>query len=225
MSADIRQLIETCEKPVENSREFAKFAHDWEFEHNTSSPGNSKANGKAESAVKTAKNLMKKSLEAGTDLYTAILDYRNTPTQGLETSPAQRLMNRRTKTLLPTTKRLLQPRVYYADKEQSQLKQRQERQRAIYDKNARDLPPLCEGDTVRMKPFGPGERMWRKAIVTEKLDDRSYYVENQDGGTYRRNRQHLNKSREQPPPTDRRQAHISTAEQAPNPSGNADKQN
>ncbi|KAK3710010.1 hypothetical protein QZH41_003337 [Actinostola sp. cb2023] len=119
--------------PQFSCREFAKFAHDWEFEHNTSSPGNSKANGEAESAVKTAKNLMKKSLEAGTDLYTAILDYRNTPTQGLETSPAQRLMNRRTKTLLPTTKRLLQPRVYYADKEQSQLKQRQERQRAIYD--------------------------------------------------------------------------------------------
>ncbi|KAK3731844.1 hypothetical protein QZH41_020210 [Actinostola sp. cb2023] len=158
---------------------------------------------------------MKKSLEAGTDLYTAIQDYRNTPTQGLETSPAQRLMNRRTKTLLPTTKRLLQPRVYYADKKQSQLKQRQERQRAIYDKNARDLPPLCEGDTVRMKPFRPGERIWRKAIVTEKLDDRSYYVASQDGGTYRRNRQHLNKSREQPPPTDSRQAHISTAEQAP----------
>ncbi|KAK3752981.1 hypothetical protein QZH41_016289 [Actinostola sp. cb2023] len=178
--------------PQFSCREFAKFAHDWEFEHNTSSPGNSKANGKAESAVKTAKNLMKKSLEAGTDLYTAILDYRNTPTQGLETSPAQRLMNRRTKTLLPTTKTLLQPRVYYADKEQSQLKQRQERQRAIYDKNARDLPPLCEGDTVRMKPFRPGERMWRKAIVTEMLDDRSYYVESQDGGTYRRNRQHLN---------------------------------
>ncbi|KAK3736231.1 hypothetical protein QZH41_007338 [Actinostola sp. cb2023] len=76
-----------------------------------------------------------------------------------------------------------------------------------------------------MKPFRSGERIWRKAIVMEKLDDRSYYVESQDGGTHRRNRQHLNKSREQPPPTDSRQAHISTAEQAPNPSGNADKQN
>ncbi|KAK3703506.1 hypothetical protein QZH41_002225 [Actinostola sp. cb2023] len=102
--------------PQFTADEFSKFAKTWHFEHRTSSPGNSKGNGKAESAVKTAKRLMRKALDAGTEPYLAILDYRNTPTQGMESSPAQRLMNRRTKTLLPTTRALLQPRVFYPDK-------------------------------------------------------------------------------------------------------------
>lgn len=40
--------------------------------------------------------------------YLAILDVRNTPTQGAGSSPAQRLMNLRKKTLLPRRDRLLQ---------------------------------------------------------------------------------------------------------------------
>ena len=65
--------------------------------------------------MKTAKRILRKALYAGTDPYVAILDYRNTPTQGMESSPAHRLMNRRTKTLLPTKKTLLQPRVVLQD--------------------------------------------------------------------------------------------------------------
>ena len=99
------------------SEEFQRFSKEWDFEHRTSSPYNSKGNGKVESAVKTAKRLLRKALDNGTDPYIAILDYRNTPTQGLESSPAQRLMNRRTRTLLPTTKTLLQPRLVHTDKE------------------------------------------------------------------------------------------------------------
>ena len=47
-----------------------------------------------------------------------------------------------------------------------------------------------------MKPFKAGERVWRKAIVTDKLDDRSYNIEAEDGGKYRRNRSHLRKTKE-----------------------------
>lgn len=67
--------------PQFTSSEFAKFAKEWDFEHKTNSPGNSKANGKVESAVKTAKNLIRKALDSRTDPYSAILDYCNTPTQ------------------------------------------------------------------------------------------------------------------------------------------------
>ena len=74
--------------PLFSCNEFATFAHTWEFKHCTISPGNSKANGKVESAVKTAKRLLHKALEAGTDPYLAILDYRNMPTQGIRSSPA-----------------------------------------------------------------------------------------------------------------------------------------
>ena len=43
---------------------------------------------------------MKKAKMSGQDPYLSILDHRNTPTQGLNASPAQRLLSRRTRTLL-----------------------------------------------------------------------------------------------------------------------------
>ena len=86
------------------SSEFIKFSKEEDFEHRTSSPGNSKGNRIVELAVKTAENLTWKALDATTHLYLAILNYHNTPTQGIESSSVQRLMNRRTQILLPTTK-------------------------------------------------------------------------------------------------------------------------
>ena len=44
------------------SNEFVQFANEWEFRHVSSCPHHQKANGKAESAIKIAKNLFKKAL-------------------------------------------------------------------------------------------------------------------------------------------------------------------
>jgi len=78
-------------------------------EHVTSSPHYPRSNGKVEAAVKSAKRMLKKTRESGADQYLALLDIRNTPTSDLP-SPGQRLMNRRTRTLLlPMTDRLLEP--------------------------------------------------------------------------------------------------------------------
>ena len=60
-------------------------------------PTRSQTNGKAENAVKTAQRIMLKALEAGSDPYLGLLDFQNTPTEELGTSPAQRLFGRRTK--------------------------------------------------------------------------------------------------------------------------------
>lgn len=174
---------------------FHKFVTDWDIEHLTSSPYNSKGNGKAESAVKTAKRLLRKAKDSGSDQYMALLDYRNTPTQGVGSSPVQRLMNRRTKTLLPTTESLLKPRSVDTDAERSKLKSRQKKQKSYFDKTAKDLKPLNEGDVVRMKPFKMSNKVWRKATVLRRLDDRSYEVET-DNGIVRRNRLHIRKSNE-----------------------------
>ena len=83
----------------------------YDIEHVTSSPHYPQSNGKAENAIKTAKNLLKKSKVAGTDFHLALLAWRNTPSEGLESSPAQRMFGRRTRTLIPTTSELLKPKI------------------------------------------------------------------------------------------------------------------
>jgi len=184
--------------PQFSCEEFASFAKCWDFEHVPSSPGNSKANGKAESAVKSAKRLLKKTADGGEDQYLALLDSRNTPNQGMDSSPVQRLMNRRTKTLLPTASRLLLPRSSNTELDRDKLKLKQQKQAQRYNKSAKDLPVLMEGDVVRMQPFILGQKEWRKAVVTSRLDERSYNVQTPNG-TYRRNRAHIRKTPEVPP--------------------------
>ncbi|KAL9988400.1 hypothetical protein ACROYT_G002838 [Oculina patagonica] len=152
-----------------------------EFEDTPTSPYNSKGNGKVESAVKTAKRLLRKTTDAGTYSYLAILAHRNTPTQGMESSPAQRLMNRRTKILLPNTRELLKPHSVVPDMEITALRKRQEKQAQHHSKSAKKLEPLANGDEVRMKPFVAGKKILEKAMVKERLDERSYTVETANG--------------------------------------------
>ena len=173
--------------PQFSSASFQHFTKDWDFEHLTISPGHSQSNGQVESAAKTAKKIIKKAAKAKSDIYLAILDHRNTPTQGMLASPAQVLMNRRTKTLLPTAASLLKPTTTY-NPELKRLSK--ERQKKYYDITAKDLQPLQEGESVRMKPHQKGKTEWRKAMVTKRLDERSYEIES-EGRTYRRNRVEL----------------------------------
>ena len=91
------------------SHDFLKFSRDWDFEHLTSSPHHSQGNGKAESAVKEAKKSLRKCRARGSDTFLALLDHRNTPPASVQVSPAQRLFNRRTRSLLPMTANLLAP--------------------------------------------------------------------------------------------------------------------
>ena len=173
------------------SDEFQKFASEWEFDHVTSSPFHSASNGKAESAVKIAKKLIKKTERDGTDFYKAVLDWRNTPTVGMNSSPVQRLMSRRTQTLIPTSEKLLQPQLTHDVVEKIKLKC--QRAKSAYDRHARHLPELDIGQSVYVKPLPDRKEPWQKGTLTDKLSTRSYTVDVQ-GKTYRRNRQHLRES-------------------------------
>ena len=96
--------------PQYSSTHFSRFAREWEFQHTTSSPLHSQSNGKAESVVKIAKNVVKKAKRGNKDLQMSLLEWRNTPdSNGL--SPVQKLMSRRTRTTIPTTEALLKPGV------------------------------------------------------------------------------------------------------------------
>lgn len=165
---------------------FARFASEWEFEHVTSSPRHPKANGKAESAVKIAKNLLRKAARDGNDPWKAVLHWRNTPTENVDSSPAQRLMSRRLKTSIPVTNRLLEPAVVTGVTEK--LQYRRQLAKSFYDRSARVLPDLEVGEPVRMKP-PPGDtsHIWRAGTCLGKVAPRSYLVDI-DGSVYRRNR-------------------------------------
>ena len=90
-----------------NSTEFKKFAKDWGFQTITSSPRYPQSNGMSEKAVQTVKRILKKAK----DLYIALLECRNTPVTGMTYSPSQLLMNRTTRTKLPTAREELHPKL------------------------------------------------------------------------------------------------------------------
>lgn len=74
-----------------SSREFAEFVSQWEFQHVMSSPYHPKQNEKAELAVKVVKRIFRKAIRDNKDPWRSVLDYRNTPTTGMQVSPGQLL--------------------------------------------------------------------------------------------------------------------------------------
>ena len=117
----------------------------------------------------------------------ALLELRNVPTEKMEYSPVQRLFGRRTRTKLPIAKRLLKPET--CTRVVEKLLEKKERQAFYYDRGAKELKPLERGQVVRFRP--PGYRKWKKAVVDDQTDVRSYAIRTEDGRRYRRNRSHL----------------------------------
>ena len=89
------------------SQEFTEFTLAYGFKHTTTRPRYPQSGGLHEKAVQTVKSMLKKVEESGEDVYLALLDYRNTPMDGV--SPAQALMNRQLKSTIPTTPEHLKP--------------------------------------------------------------------------------------------------------------------
>ena len=191
----IPNLFQSDNGPPFDSQEFRDFAAAYEFELVTSSPNYPQSNGRVENAVKTAKQLMKKSKQAGTDFYLALLDWRNTPTEGVGCSPMQRLCGRRTRTLLPTATSLLKPTTTPGVREK--LLKKKERQTYYNNRGTRELSPLRKSEAVVMLPSQQA-RKWKKAKVEDQVDVRSCAVCTEDGRVFQRNRRHLKKYH--PPP-------------------------
>ena len=163
------------------THEFKQFAEEWGFRHTTSSPEYPQSNGAAERAVQTAKRIFKKAAADKKDPFEGLLKYRNTPFEDIGVSPVQLLMSRRTRTMIPTHRRLLLPQAVDPDQVVKALKQRQSVSKKNYDKQGRDLPQLEPGDKVRIRPNR--DREWRKAEVLP----RSYLLQDERGRVYRRN--------------------------------------
>ena len=114
----------------------------------------------------------------------SIFAVRNTPQTTHGTSPTQRLMNRRTKTHLPTSGKLVKPKINRRAREL--IRRRQDLQRKYYNRRDRQLSPLKEGDVHKIKEM-------EKRTVIRQVGILSYEVES-NGSTYTRNRRFLRKS-------------------------------
>ena len=160
--------------PCYSSAEFKKFSEDWGFHHVTSSPGYPQSNGQSERTVQTVKSMLVKADAP----YKALLSYRNTPLGDVNLSPSQMLMGRRLRTQIPMTREMLKPQLYDPEEVLPKLKERQRKQKLQHDTPAKELPPLRNGELVRVRE---GNK-WKPATVTEILPSpRSYKVETERG--------------------------------------------
>ena len=164
------------------SSEFSDFANKWKFQHTTSSPHYPQSNGKAEAAVKICKRILRRC----EDPFMALLEHRNTVSEGMSTSPVQRLLGRATRSTLPRKEEATEAELSnHREKEVKRMKV-QER----YNRTARELPPLKEGQPVMVKDYQSHKRQWKEATVMKQLSGRSYSIE-MDGDLLRRNRRDL----------------------------------
>ena len=172
-----------------DSAEFSQFCQRKNIKHTKPSPHHHQSNGKAESAVKITKSLLRKSQASALNPYEALHDQRNTPTVGMTTSPSQRLLNRRTRIDIPMKGPLLAPNI--AENVLEEKANKTKKSEIYYDRNAKDLNELKPGDVIRVKPEGlvKGQE-WKKGSVIKSHGYRSYAVE-VDGKVLRRNRVHL----------------------------------
>ena len=124
-----------------SSKEFESFTKHWEFKHTTSSTPYTQANELVEKSVRTVKNLLTKEKEDHRDPYLGLLEYRNTPIDEF-CSPAQVLMSRRLRSIIPTTEAQLQPTVLDPNKVKQKLRLKQEKQKYYFDQHTKQLPVL-----------------------------------------------------------------------------------
>ena len=173
--------------PQFSSSEFLSFLQLYDIQLCTSSPNFPQSNGHIEKAVDIAKRIMQKAVDSNSDPYLGLLEYRSTPISG-SASPAQLLMSRTPRSILPTIQ--LRPKVI-PRKEIIRVHERNQcRQKTYYDRHAKDLAMLSPNKTVWMK-LSKEDKHWKKGIVLSMPEPRSYLVQTENGNTYRRNRVHL----------------------------------
>ncbi|XP_039890321.1 uncharacterized protein K02A2.6-like [Simochromis diagramma] len=178
----IPYIVMSDNGPCFSSKEWQKFAEQYDFKHVTSSPLYPQSNGKAEKGVHILKQLLKKAADIDSDPYLALLSYRASPVEcGL--SPAELVMNRKLSTTLPSC---VKPTTH--SKVCQRFRHLKMKQKSFYDRRAKQLRPLAVKDTVRVED----QNGWNtKATVLEEVAPRSFNVRTEDGQIIRRNRRSL----------------------------------
>ncbi|XP_040064706.1 uncharacterized protein K02A2.6-like [Ixodes scapularis] len=138
--------------PPFNAAKFKEFLTSWDIAYNPSSPYYARSNGLAERSIQTIKHALQRAVEDGKDLFVVLMYARSTPMDGLK-SPAELLMGRKIRTLVPMNPTQLQPH-YNCTEAQSRLHFRQERQHRHGDKRTKPLVALQKGQKVWFQHCG-----------------------------------------------------------------------
>lgn len=166
------------------SREMKQFASKYGFKHVTSSPYHQQGNGKAESAVKTAKRIIVKADIDNEDMWWCLLHWRNTPNK-IGSSPVQRLMSKKTRCGLPAIAKSFTPEI--VSDVPDKIEANKKRAKYYYDQSTKTLPDLEVGQGVQVQLRPDTKKTWSKGFVKDKLSSRSYVVD-VEGTPYRRDR-------------------------------------
>jgi transposase InsO family protein len=170
------------------SHAFVQFCNSWDIKQITSSPEYAQSNGLVERSVQSVKKMFKKVFDSDKDPYLSLLEYRNTPLSYSFYSPAQLLMGRRLRGILPMRDKLLNHVKPNYGKVEKFFKANQSRQAHYYNKHAKNLSPLQKNDAVvvrRGKEWVPG------VVINFCNRPRSYKVRLSNGTVLERNRKFL----------------------------------
>ena len=85
---------------------------------------------------------MRKCLNSKSDFYLALMEWRNTQTEGMKSSPQQRAMGRQSRTLLPVNKEDLKIKSSMVEQDLKDIQRKKRDQKLHYNKNKKDLIPL-----------------------------------------------------------------------------------
>ena len=187
----IPEIVYSDNGPQFSCRKFKNFAKEWYFLHKTSSPLYAQSNGMVERHIQTIKKILNKALHDNKDVHLTLLEYKNMPISDELPSPAEIMFGRKLKGILPHIYNNV-PENYL--KVRQQLQDKQNYEKAYYDRGAKHLEPLHNQDKV----FIHGEKKpYEKAIVLSPAQrPRSYRLVKENGLIVERNRRDIFKGTE-----------------------------
>ncbi|UYV84672.1 hypothetical protein LAZ67_X003058 [Cordylochernes scorpioides] len=173
--------------PPFQSTEMMEFAKEWNVTHTTSSPRFPQSNGMIERTMQTLKSTIIKCQQSKQDIYQALLLLRNTEHNSLP-SPANMLYGRKQRLFLPMKTTLMNESRICEDSIRKQHEANQSRMKFYFNRHARDLPSLENGQSVLVRQ----EKQWSPAkVIAPGVHPRSYLLEDTKGSVLRRNRRDL----------------------------------
>lgn len=175
------------------SHNFREFCKEYDIEITTTSPHYPQSNGLAERSVQTAKSILKK-CSNDSEVWIALLEYRNTPIKNMNVCPAELLMSRKTRSIIPAKDNLYYPQAIPNMK--TNIDKNNKNSKKQYNKTARCQDNFKQDEIVWYNNFKKG---WELAkIINLSTTPRSYWIELRDGSIYRRNGRFLRHKKSQP---------------------------